>query len=283
MARARNIKPGFFVNERLADCSMAARLLFIGLWTVADRKGRLKDIPRRIGAEIFPYEDIDCETLLAELASSGFIVRYEVEGKRYIAIVSFLRHQAPHRNEKESEIPPYIPETLAQPVDNFEGGNVVTKGDASETLEASCGKGLAKEKKKVEKRPEVAQGYYGKINDERGKMKEDVMNVRLKEPKSSAASRASPKKTRYAEYVYFTEAEFKTLCTRYGDDVVARFIEILNSYKGANGKEYKSDYFAVLTWVVKRYKDDMHAAKKILAGDFLGEIEKAKSSFQGGV
>ena len=37
MARARNIKPGFFTNDVLADCDPLARLLFAGLWTVADR------------------------------------------------------------------------------------------------------------------------------------------------------------------------------------------------------------------------------------------------------
>ena len=43
MARARNIKPGFFKNEDLAECSPWARLCFAGLWTLADREGRLED------------------------------------------------------------------------------------------------------------------------------------------------------------------------------------------------------------------------------------------------
>ena len=55
MARAKNIKPGFFTNEQLAECSFAARLLFVGLWTLADREGRLEDRPRRIRAQVFPY------------------------------------------------------------------------------------------------------------------------------------------------------------------------------------------------------------------------------------
>ena len=39
MSRSRNIKPGFFKNEHLAECQPLARLLFIGLWTLADREG----------------------------------------------------------------------------------------------------------------------------------------------------------------------------------------------------------------------------------------------------
>jgi len=48
MARSRNIKPGFFRNEMLAECSPLARLLFAGLWCLADRFGRLEDRPKRI-------------------------------------------------------------------------------------------------------------------------------------------------------------------------------------------------------------------------------------------
>jgi len=35
--RARNIKPGFFSNEDLAECSPWSRLCFAGLWLLADR------------------------------------------------------------------------------------------------------------------------------------------------------------------------------------------------------------------------------------------------------
>jgi hypothetical protein len=35
MARTRQIKPSFFLDEDLALCSREARLLFIGLWTIA--------------------------------------------------------------------------------------------------------------------------------------------------------------------------------------------------------------------------------------------------------
>ena len=43
------------------ECSMSARLLFVGLWTIADRNGRLEDRPKRIRAELFPYDEIDAD------------------------------------------------------------------------------------------------------------------------------------------------------------------------------------------------------------------------------
>ena len=106
MARARNIKPGFFLNENLAECEPLARLLFAGLWCIADREGRLEDRPKRIKAEILPYDDCDVDKLLNQLAKQGFIIRYEVDDKRYIQISNFLKHQNPHIKEAASTIPP---------------------------------------------------------------------------------------------------------------------------------------------------------------------------------
>ncbi|MBE3109989.1 MAG: hypothetical protein IMZ46_05655 [Acidobacteria bacterium] len=59
-----------------------------------------------------PYEDgFDVEEALAILAKPkregrrSYIVRYEVSGERFIQILSWARHQRPHKNEKASEIP----------------------------------------------------------------------------------------------------------------------------------------------------------------------------------
>ncbi|GHV17771.1 hypothetical protein FACS189425_04770 [Clostridia bacterium] len=107
MARARNIKPGFFLNDELSSLPFEDRLLFIGLWTLADRRGRLEDRPKRIKAAIFPYDGVDVEAMLQALADSPerFIVRYEVDGTRYIQVTNFERHQSPHKNEVDSNIP----------------------------------------------------------------------------------------------------------------------------------------------------------------------------------
>lgn len=106
MGRARNIKPSFFSNEQLAEVSAEARLLFAGLWTIADREGRLEDRPKRIRAELFPYDNWDCDHLLSELARIKVITRYTVDGRNCIWVNSFLRHQNPHPKEKDSTIPP---------------------------------------------------------------------------------------------------------------------------------------------------------------------------------
>jgi hypothetical protein len=105
VARARNIKPGFFCNDVLAQCEYGARLLFVGLWTVADREGRLEDRPARIKALLFPFDNCKIEKWLDQLSAHRFITRYEVGGSKFIAVNNFKKHQHPHVKEPESTIP----------------------------------------------------------------------------------------------------------------------------------------------------------------------------------
>lgn len=103
--RARILKPGFFLNEAVITQPMAGRLLFQGLWLLADREGRLEDRPLRIKYSIFPGDDEDVDALLAGLHNSGLIVRYEAAGGKYIEIPKFIDHQKPHPHEPKSVIP----------------------------------------------------------------------------------------------------------------------------------------------------------------------------------
>jgi len=106
MARSRNIKPGFFLNDTLGELPVEARLLFIGLWTLADREGRLADRPKKIKIQVFPYDEFDVDDLLSKLQLAEFIRRYQTDGVCYIEIVNWHKHQNPHHKEVGSEIPP---------------------------------------------------------------------------------------------------------------------------------------------------------------------------------
>lgn len=108
MARARNVKPSLFKNELLGVADPMLTILFISLWCLADKKGRLEDRPLRIKAETFPYRDsIDINGYLTELQRLGFIHRYQSNEVSVIQIVNFEKHQNPHHTEKDSELPEY--------------------------------------------------------------------------------------------------------------------------------------------------------------------------------
>lgn len=119
--RSRNIKPGLFKNEVLAECSPLARILWIGLWCYADREGRFEFRPKRIKAEILPYDNGEITVLLQELQKHGFVIMYEVNGIQYGQVSNFQKHQHPHHTEKASEIPDFDINgeiTVKQPLNN---------------------------------------------------------------------------------------------------------------------------------------------------------------------
>lgn len=115
MARSRNIKPGYFKNEQLVELPFEYRLLFAGLWTLADRDGYLEDRPKRIKMEIFPADEVSIEDGLRALEKAGLIVRYSVNEIRYLHVCEFLKHQNPHINEAPSIIPKVGARTDALP------------------------------------------------------------------------------------------------------------------------------------------------------------------------
>ena len=106
MARARNIKPAIMDNEELAELGPLTRLLFIYLWMLADREGRLEDRPKRIAAQALAYDRAaDVPAMLDDLQCHGFIKRYVSGGVACIQITGFSKHQNPHGTEKNSALP----------------------------------------------------------------------------------------------------------------------------------------------------------------------------------
>ena len=106
MSRSRNIKPAIMDNEDLADLEPLTRLLFIYLWMLADREGRLEDRPKRIAAQALPYDrTADVDAMLNDLKNAGFIDRYEVDGVACIQVINFAKHQTPHVREQGSSLP----------------------------------------------------------------------------------------------------------------------------------------------------------------------------------
>ncbi len=111
MARIRTIKPVFFRHNEMylaeKESKLPLRLAFIGLWTVADREGRFRWKPIEIKLDIFPYDNLDFESILEALLKYGFIVKYVVNKEVLGFIPSFLKHQIPNSHEAKSTLDAY--------------------------------------------------------------------------------------------------------------------------------------------------------------------------------
>lgn len=135
MPRIRTIKPEFFSDTDLSDLKFETRLLFIGLWTVADREGRLRDDAKQIKAYVFPHDKVNVEKGLKDLADKNLIIRYvaTVAGfeRNLIQVTTFLKHQRPHIKE--------APSTYPAPTQNGASTNL---GDVEHARKGREGNGL---------------------------------------------------------------------------------------------------------------------------------------------
>lgn len=119
--RKRILSGEFFQNKKLAKLEPHARLLFCGLWLLADRNGLLIDSPIVLHGQIFPYETkLNIDKLLTRLCDSGFIIRYSINDDDYVWIPTFSKHQNVHPNETQSVIP--LPENVIAGQCNGNGG-----------------------------------------------------------------------------------------------------------------------------------------------------------------
>ena len=109
--RIRTIKPEFFTHEGLFEAEqetkLPIRIAFAGLWCVADREGRFKWEPRRIGVQILPYDAIDFSRVLHALTTRGFVLKYRVKDAWFGWIPSFSKHQVINNRESDSVLPDF--------------------------------------------------------------------------------------------------------------------------------------------------------------------------------
>lgn len=105
MAYIRTIKAAFFSSADIVCLSPLARLLYIALWTEADREGRLTWRPDTFKHRFFPGDACDIRELCAELVGSQLVIPYAVDDRIYAEIPTFKIHQNINGKERKSVLP----------------------------------------------------------------------------------------------------------------------------------------------------------------------------------
>lgn len=130
----RLVSSEIFFNDKVAELPTEGKLLFIGMITNADDEGRLKGSPKFLKARIFPYDNIEVDSIKTfrdKCHRLGLIQCYEVDGFEYIRLVGWDEHQSLRKDRKKvSTIPlPLVNQlsTNCQPNDNHDGNQLSTK------------------------------------------------------------------------------------------------------------------------------------------------------------
>lgn len=103
MARIRTVKPEFWTSEQVVECSVAARLLFIGLWCFCDDGGVHPASVKRLKMEVYPSDDYTIQnvsTMVHELIDHGLLEEYTVNDQPYWRVTGWHHQRIDQPNFK---------------------------------------------------------------------------------------------------------------------------------------------------------------------------------------
>ena len=165
--RIRTIKPEFFNHEGIYEAEkefkLPLRVAFIGLWCAADREGRFRVEPRRLGIQILPYDNVDFSRVLHALSTRGFVVIYRVDDVCFGCIPGFQKHQIVNNRESFSSIPSHESENASFPNSSEELNAWVTRGSRAKDALGTPAKGKGREGK-GERRNDACKESFGGCN-----------------------------------------------------------------------------------------------------------------------
>ena len=115
MARKRMIDPNIWQSEDFSKLSTLGKLVFIGLFSLADDEGRGRSNPVYLKSILFPYEEgirsADIDKTLSEISSNMSVIFYSCDGSSYYSLYNWNAWQKIDR-PTESKIPEYDEKTM---------------------------------------------------------------------------------------------------------------------------------------------------------------------------
>lgn len=107
--RIRSLKPETWEDEKVGSVSRDARLLFVGLITMADDDGRFRYLPSAICGHVFPYDEDAPRKLgkwMKELETAGLILLYAVEKVTYGWLPGWGHQRINKKRDSDLPAPP---------------------------------------------------------------------------------------------------------------------------------------------------------------------------------
>ena len=121
MARKRMIDPNIWQSEDFSKLSTLAKLVFIGLFSLADDEGRGRSNPVYLKSNLFPYEEgirsADIDKTLSEISSNMSVIFYSCDGSNYYSLYNWNTWQKIDKPSK-SKIPEYDEKTMQKIFDD---------------------------------------------------------------------------------------------------------------------------------------------------------------------
>ena len=216
MAERRMFAKTIIDSDAFIDMPMSARLLYYDLSMRADDDGFV-NAPKKIMRFVGASND-DMNILIAR----KFVIAFD----NGVVVIKHWRIHNYIRKDTYNETP-YIEQKSMLELD--EKNEYILKNDVSQLPVDDTS----------------TQVRLGKVS-----IGKESINKTIKKKESVSD------KHQYAEFVSMKEEEYQKLVDEYGEDITKKCIEKLDNYKGSSGKKYKSDYRAILSWVIDRVNEN---------------------------
>lgn len=190
---------------------------------------------------------------------SGTMLMTDEEIGQYIKLIC-LQHQKGHLKEKDIlNICKTHNEEIFSKFKIDEEGNYY-----NERLETEINKRKAysesrrNNRKKKEEKTTYEEDMKNICNSYEEHMENENININKNiiknNSKKDSKGKKEEEKIHFADFVTMTNAEYEKLVSTYSKEFADQCITVLDNYKGASGKTYKSDYRAILSWVIDKNK-----------------------------
>lgn len=115
------IDPSIWQSEDFSKLSTLAKLVFIGLFSLADDEGRGRCNPVYLKSTLFPYEEgirsTDIDKTLSEISSNMSVIFYSCDGSSYYSLYNWNTWQKIDK-PSQSKIPEYDEKTMSRIFDD---------------------------------------------------------------------------------------------------------------------------------------------------------------------
>ncbi len=192
---------------------------------------------------------------------SGTLLMTDEQIGQYIKLLC-LQHQKGHLKEKDMlNICKTYDEDIFSKFLKDEEGNYYNERLENETNKR---KAYSESRRNNRRKKETCEEDMKNICNS---YEEHMENVNINEniiinknnSKKDSKGKKEEEKIHFAEFVSMTNAEYEKLVSTYGKEFADQCIKVLDNYKGACGKSYKSDYRAILSWVIDKQKSQKNS------------------------
>ena len=200
---------------------------------------------------------------------SGTMLMTDEEIGQYIKLLC-LQHQKGHLKEKDmlNICKTYNEDIFSKFIKDEEGNyyNERLEYEANKRKAYSESRRNNRKKKEETKTYEedmknICNSYEEHMGNENININKNIINNKDNRKRGSKGKKEE-EKIHFAEFVSMTNAEYYKLVSTYGKEFADQCINSLDNYKGSTGKKYKSDYRAILSWVIDKVKQKTQTQRR---------------------